>query len=121
MTRLHHVQVACPVGGEDQARAFYGDLLGLAEVVKPTGLAGRGGVWFRGDGYELHIGVEQPFAPARKAHPAFLVDNIDRLARTFADNSIEPAWDENFPDFRRFHVFDPHGNRVEIMGAAPRP
>ena len=74
--RLHHVQVACPRGGEDAARRFYGDGLGLTEVAKPEALAGRGGVWFRsydaegGTVAELHVGVEEPFAPARKAHPA---------------------------------------------------
>ena len=70
MTVLHHVQVTCPPGGEDEDRRFYGELLGLAEVEKPPALAARGGVWFRGEGYELHIGVEDPFVAATRAHPA---------------------------------------------------
>jgi catechol 2,3-dioxygenase-like lactoylglutathione lyase family enzyme len=70
VTGLHHVQVAMPAGREDQARAFYSQVLGLEEVPKPPDLAGRGGCWFRAPGVELHLGVEEPFAPARKAHPA---------------------------------------------------
>ena len=77
MTALHHVQVACPRGGESAVRAFYGDVLRLEEVAKPPQLATRGGVWFRGTGYELHVGVEEPFSPAQKAHPAFLVEDLD--------------------------------------------
>ncbi len=68
--RLHHVQVTCPPGGEDAARQFYGEALGIPEVAKPPALAGRGGCWFRGDGVEVHVGVEEPFSPALKAHPA---------------------------------------------------
>ena len=77
--RLHHVQVACPPGGEDAARRFYADGLGMAEVDKPADLVARGGCWFRayddrGEvAAELHVGVEDPFAPARKAHPALVV------------------------------------------------
>lgn len=115
-TRLHHVQVACPQGGEELVRAFYGQLLGLAEVGKPPELARRGGVWFRGSGYELHVGVEEPFMPARKAHPAFLVDDLDALADLLGAAGHAVTWDSNFPGYRRFHLADPHGNRVEILG-----
>jgi catechol 2,3-dioxygenase-like lactoylglutathione lyase family enzyme len=117
MTRLHHVQVTCPPGGESAVRHFYGHLLGLVEVAKPPVLAARGGVWFRGDDYELHVGVEDPFAPASRAHPGFLVDDVDVLARRLAAAGISVTWDPNFPGYRRFHAFDPHGNRVEILGA----
>jgi predicted enzyme related to lactoylglutathione lyase len=118
MTVLHHVQVACPAGGEDAVRAFYGGLLGLAETAKPPALAARGGVWFRGDGYELHVGVEEPFAPARKAHPAFLVDDLDVVAASLGGAGRQVVWeDDTFPGYRRFHTFDPHGNRVELMAA----
>ncbi len=116
MTVLHHVQVACPKGGEGPVRAFYGDLLGLDEVAKPPELAKRGGVWFRGEGYELHVGVEDPFAPARKAHPAFLVDDLDALAQRLEASGFVVTWDANFPGYRRFHLADPHGNRVELLG-----
>ncbi|MGI8994835.1 MAG: glyoxalase [Nocardioidaceae bacterium] len=116
MTRLHHVQVSCPAGGETAVRAFYGDLLGLVEVAKPAQLAKRGGVWFRGDGYELHVGVEDGFAPAHKAHPAFLVTDVDATAAVLTGAGVDISWDSNFPAYRRFHTHDPHGNRVEILG-----
>jgi catechol 2,3-dioxygenase-like lactoylglutathione lyase family enzyme len=117
MRALHHVQVTCPSDGEQAVREFYGRLLGLDEVAKPPELAKRGGVWFRGDGYELHVGVEEPLVPARKGHPAFLVDDIDDLADRFARQGYDVTWDSNFPGYRRFHLADPHGNRVEILGA----
>ncbi len=121
-TVLHHVQVSCPVGGEADARRFYGDLLGLTEVDKPPVLAKRGGAWFRGDGYELHVGVEEGFMPAGKAHPAFLVVDADALADRLGRAGLEIGWDEDFPGYRRFYTRDLHGNRVEILQArAPRP
>ena len=114
--RLHHVQVSCPEDGEAGVRAFYGGLLGLTEVAKPRELAKRGGVWFRGDGYELHVGVERPFAPAAKAHPAFLVDDLDGCADVLARAGHPVAWDGDLPGHRRFYTRDAHGNRVEILG-----
>lgn len=116
MRALHHVQVACPKEGEGPVRSFYGDLLGLTEVHKPAELAGRGGVWFRGVDYELHVGVEEPFTPARKAHPAFLVDDLDGLAERLEARGHAVTWDGSFPGYRRFHLADPHGNRVELLG-----
>ena len=118
--RLHHVQVACPRGGEDGARRFYGEGLGLAEVAKPAELAGRGGVWFRGDGYELHVGVEEPFVPARKAHPAFLLgadESLDLVAERLRGLGFEVDLSERltFPGYERLHTFDAHGNRVEVL------
>ena len=121
MTVLHHVQVGCPRGSEPASRLFYGGLLGLTEVPKPPELARRGGVWFRGDGYELHVGVEEDFAPARKAHPAFLVADAESIADRLAGAGAEVTWDDNFPGYRRFHTRDPHGNRVEILAIADRP
>jgi catechol 2,3-dioxygenase-like lactoylglutathione lyase family enzyme len=117
LTALHHVQVSCPSSGEAEVRRFYGGLLGLVEVDKPPELAARGGVWFRGDSYELHVGVETPFVPARKAHPAFEVEDVDALAATLATAGCAVEWDTKFPGYRRFHTADPHGNRVEILGA----
>ena len=124
--RLHHVQVACPPGGEDDARRFYADGLGLTEVEKPAELARRGGAWFRWydergvAGAELHVGVEEGFAPARKAHPALVVDDLDAVGTRLTDLGFEVDWTERhtFPGFERFHTFDGHGNRVEVL--APR-
>jgi len=114
--RLHHVQVSCPPGGEDAARALYGEVLGLPEVAKPPVLAARGGCWFRQDGVEVHVGVEQGFTPARKAHPAFLVDDLDAVSERVRRAGLPVAWDDDFPPYRRFHTTDGNGNRVEILG-----
>ncbi len=115
MMRLHHVQVSCPAGGEDAARRFYGDLLGIPEVDKPPVLATRGGCWFRGEAVEVHVGVEDGFAPARKAHPAFLVEDIDDLAARASAAGFPVKWDDDFPGYRRFHTADGNGNRVEVL------
>jgi len=116
--RLHHVQVGCPPGGEDRARAFYRDALGLPEVAKPPLLAARGGVWFRTAEVELHVGVEQPFRPARKAHPALLVDAIHPVADAVAAAGFPVRWDDGYPGYRRFYTADGNGNRVEVLSPA---
>jgi catechol 2,3-dioxygenase-like lactoylglutathione lyase family enzyme len=118
--RLHHVQVSCPVGGEEAARRFYGDVLGIAEVEKPPVLAARGGCWFRAEGVEVHVGVEEPFHPAGKAHPAFVVaaGELDALAVRLRAAGFETRWDDDFPGYRRFYTRDGNGNRVELL--APR-
>ena len=124
--RLHHVQVACPPGGEDVARRFWAEGLGLTEVAKPADLAGRGGAWFRSYAdsgevaAEVHVGVEDPFAPARKAHPALLLDGVAELeaaAARLARLGFEVDWTERhtFPGHQRCHTRDGHGNRVELL------
>ncbi len=112
---LHHVQLAIPPGGEDQCRAFWGGLLGMTELEKPPVLAARGGCWFRGGGLEVHLGVEEPFAPARKAHPGILVRGLQQLADTLADAGVEVTWDPEFPGHDRFYAADPFGNRLEFL------
>ena len=118
--RLHHVQVACPPGGESEARRFYRDGLGMTEVEKPDDLKGRGGAWFRADDAEIHVGVEDPFTPARKAHPALLLGGVAELqavAARLAAGGFEVDWSQRrtFPGFERFHTVDAHGNRVEVL------
>jgi catechol 2,3-dioxygenase-like lactoylglutathione lyase family enzyme len=115
--RLHHVQVSCPPGGEDVARRFYGDGLGLPEVDKPPVLAARGGCWFRGAEVEVHVGVEEGFAPARKAHPAFLVEDLDATGARLEELGfvVDRREEATFPGYRRFHTADGHGNRVELL------
>lgn len=124
------MQVACPRGGEDDARAFYATALGLVEVDKPERLRGRGGAWFRsydaaGDVVaELHVGVEDPFVPARKAHPALVLDDeeaLDRAGARLRTAGFEVVDTERltFPGYVRLHAFDAHGNRVELL-APPR-
>jgi catechol 2,3-dioxygenase-like lactoylglutathione lyase family enzyme len=118
---LDHVQVAAPPGCEAEARRFYGGLLGLAEVGKPAPLRSRGGAWFAlGDGgQQLHVGVEEDFAPARKAHPALAVDDgaLDALAERLVGAGVEVRWDDALPGTRRFYADDPWGNRLELVAA----
>jgi catechol 2,3-dioxygenase-like lactoylglutathione lyase family enzyme len=115
---LDHVQLACPPGGEDAARRFYGEQLGLREIEKPEPLRSRGGVWFEcGASQRLHLGVEEPFAPARKAHPALLVESpaaLEELATRLGDI----RWDADLPGYRRFFTEDPFGNRLELLSKA---
>ena len=117
VTGIDHVQVAAPAGCEAEARAFYGDLLGLEELPKPESLAGRGGCWFAAGTQELHVGVEDPFTPARKAHPSFVVSDLDGLASRLAGAGIDVAYDSLIPGTRRFQTADPFGNRLEFRAA----
>ena len=112
---LDHVQLAMPDGQEHLARAFYSDVLGLTEEPTPANLAARGGVWFRGGGARLHLGVEREFRAARKAHPALIVRGLAELAVRCRDAGFEPVVDEPLPGFDRFYVFDPFGNRLELL------
>ncbi|MCQ1957063.1 VOC family protein [Arthrobacter sp. zg-Y826] len=121
--RLHHVQVSIPKRGEDQARRFYGEALGLTEVDKPPSLAGRGGCWFRafdGEDVVAEIGVESPFVPAKKAHPALMLDSakeLEELGARISTRGFEASWTDRytFVGDERFHCKDPFGNRVEIL------
>jgi len=114
ITGIDHVQVAAPRGCEDEARAFYGTLLGLEEIPKPEPLRARGGVWFRVRGQELHIGVEEPFAPARKAHPGFVVDDLDGVRDRFRAAAVAYEDDDKIAGTDRLFVDDPFGNRLEL-------
>ena len=118
LTGLHHVQLAAPPGMEPEMREFYAGTLGLTEVPKPAALAARGGVWFRAPGIEIHIGVEDGFRPARKAHPGILVRDLDALADRLraAGHQVRP--DDLLPGHRRFYADDPAGNRLEFLQAA---
>jgi catechol 2,3-dioxygenase-like lactoylglutathione lyase family enzyme len=115
---LDHVQLAAPPGCEEAARRFFGDALGLEEVEKPEQLRARGGVWFRCGQQQLHIGVEQEFSPARKAHPAFQVADYDALLVRLREAGIEASADESIPGMRRSFVADPFGNRIELLEAS---
>lgn len=115
---IDHVLLAIPRDGEETARAFYVGLLQMEEVEKPQALAGRGGCWFRSGGAIVHLGVEEPFAPARKAHPAFLVSDLDDLQERL-EHAGYPCTrsDGELPGVRRFHSHDPFGNRIEAQQA----
>ena len=118
---IHHVQVACPEGGEAAERAFYGDALGWVELEKPPILQRRGGCWFRvpgrgGPDGELHVGVEDDFRPALKAHPAIVVD-VDATAAKLQAGGYPVDWadETEIPGRRRFHSRDGVGNRIEFL------
>ena len=113
------MQVAAPVDCESDARAFYGELLGLAELDKPEALRGRGGVWFACGDHQLHVGVTSDFSPATKAHPALRVDQavLDPLAERLTAAGSAVQWDDAIPGTRRFYTADPWGNRVELLSA----
>ncbi|MHC4956655.1 MAG: VOC family protein [Planctomycetota bacterium] len=112
---LDHVQLAMPAGKEDEARAFYAGVLGLAEVEKPEPLRSRGGCWFGGEGVALHLGVEAGFAPARKAHPAFVVADLDAAAARLSAAEAPVIPDSALPGVRRLYTADPFGNRIELI------
>lgn len=112
---LHHVQIAIAPGSEDECRRFYVDVLGMLEIKKPPELAARGGLWVRADTLEIHLGVEQDFRPARKAHPGIRVADLDALAERLTAKGTEVTWDDAFPGHRRFYASDPLGNRLEFL------
>jgi dUTP pyrophosphatase len=104
-----------PGGEEDAAERFYAGVLGLERVPKPKAMKGRGGCWFRGEGIEVHLGVEEPFSPARKAHPAFLVRDLGSLRTRLERDGIQVEEDVQLSGQRRIHTFDPFGNRLEFV------
>lgn len=104
-----------PAGGEDRARTFYAGVLGLAEREKPTHLAARGGCWFAAAGVELHLGVEDPFHPATKAHPALLVDDLSAVRRDLAHHGVAFTPGQPLEGYARGDIRDPFGNRIELM------
>lgn len=113
---INHVQLAMPEGEEEKARAFFIKVLGFTEIPKPPELVKRGGVWFQSESAHLHLGVEDGFHPARKAHPAFIVDDLDAIIKKvqltgYETDTSQPSLD----GYKRAHVFDPFGNRIELM------
>jgi catechol 2,3-dioxygenase-like lactoylglutathione lyase family enzyme len=115
---IDHVQVAAPAGSEPDARRFYGELLGLAEVPKPPALQARGGAWFACGAHQLHVGIAEDFAPATKAHPALRVaaGDLDALADRLTRAGCQVRWDDAIAGTRRFYTSDPWGNRIELVG-----
>jgi catechol 2,3-dioxygenase-like lactoylglutathione lyase family enzyme len=118
---IDHVQLAAPAGCEEAARAFFGGVLGLDEVAKPEGVKASGGVWFRVGAQELHIGLQEPFVPALKAHPSLMVPDeatLQAFAERLAAESIDVQWDHRIEGQPRFYFPDPWGNRVELRSAS---
>jgi len=115
---LDHIQLAMPAGEEALAREFYSGVFGLTEISKPAHLAKRGGVWFEGGALRLHLGVEADFRPAKKAHPAFLVQHLDAMTRHLQRAGIVVVTDEPLEGYHRIYVSDPFGNRIELLEPA---
>ncbi len=115
ITGIDHVQMAMPPGTEDQARSFYSGILGLTELPKPADLAARGGCWFASGAAQVHLGVEQDFTPARKAHPALLVDDLAALVARLARHGITAVPGTRLAGYERCDIADPFGNRIELM------
>jgi predicted enzyme related to lactoylglutathione lyase len=112
---LDHVQIAIPVHGEEHARGFYSGILGFTEIEKPPQMAERKSIWFIAGVVNLHLGIEPDFTPAKRAHPAFVVDGLDAILAACERAGIGTKPDTSFNNFRRVHVFDPFGNRLELM------
>ncbi|MGH2529432.1 MAG: VOC family protein [Actinomycetota bacterium] len=112
---LHHLQLSMPAGQEDAADAFYAEILGMKRIPKPEHLAGRGGCWFGIPDGQFHLGVEDPFSPARKAHPAFLVTGLNELRDRLETEGYEIVYDTQLEGHQRFYTQDPFGNRLELL------
>jgi catechol 2,3-dioxygenase-like lactoylglutathione lyase family enzyme len=113
--RIDHIQLAMPADEEVKARAFYGDLLGMTELPKPPELAKRGGCWFSSGEVQIHLGVEEDFRPAKKAHPALRCRDYEALTAKLRDAGIGVEADDNNPGVTRCYVHDPFGNRIELI------
>ena len=116
---IDHVQLALPPGGESLARHFYEGALGIPEAPKPSHLAARGGCWFESGQLKIHLGVDTDFRPARKAHPALLVEDLSDLILHLRHLGIDVRDDEPLDGFQRVYVDDPFGNRIELMEPDP--
>jgi hypothetical protein len=118
---IHHVQLAAPPGTETELRSFWKELIGFNELEKPPALAKRGGCWFRRGDIEIHVGMEDDFRAARKAHPGLLVTALDVLADRLQAAGYPVSWDADFPGMRRFYTQDPFGNRLEFLDHVAEP
>ncbi|MFW3460132.1 glyoxalase [Streptomyces microflavus] len=115
LAAVDHVQLAAPPGSEGALRAFYAGALGMTEIPKPPVLAARGGCWFAAGPVQLHLGIEQDFRPAKKAHPGLRVTGIVEYAARLETYGVEITWDGDLPGHRRFYAHDPAGNRLEFL------
>lgn len=115
---IDHVQVAIPPGADDAARAFYGGVLGLPEIPKPAPLNASGGVWFVTGATQLHIGGQAGFVPAKKAHPAFIVEDFDGYCALLRTHQVLVRDEAPVAGRRRAGIEDPFGNRIELIEAA---
>jgi catechol 2,3-dioxygenase-like lactoylglutathione lyase family enzyme len=119
ITAVDHVQLAAPPGSQERLRAYYVGVLGMTEIPKPPVLAARGGCWFQAGPVQLHLGVENGFRPAKKAHPGLRVTGIEEYGARLRGLGARVEWDENLPGHRRFYSYDPVGNRLEFLEPVP--
>ncbi|GAA2445813.1 VOC family protein [Streptomyces mauvecolor] len=119
LAAVDHVQLAAPPGSEPQLRTYYADILGMTEIPKPPALAARGGCWFRYGPVQLHLGIEEDFRPAKKAHPGLRVTSIEAYARRLEERGAKVVRDDSLPGHRRFYSEDPVGNRLEFLEPVP--
>ncbi|WP_097885744.1 VOC family protein [Streptomyces sp. st140] len=115
LAAVDHVQLAAPPGSEDALRTFYADALDMTEMPKPPVLAARGGCWFAAGPVQLHLGIEEDFRPAKKAHPGLRVTSIEVYAARLESHGVAVIWDDDLPGHRRFYAHDPVGNRLEFL------
>lgn len=115
ITGLDHIQLAMPAGEEPRARAFFTGVLGMRELPKPESLAGRGGCWFACGAQAVHVGVEADFRPAKKAHPAFLMQDLDAMQARLENMGVQTSSQPPLPGARRIFIEDPFGNRIELI------
>ncbi|MEK5067816.1 VOC family protein [Sporosarcina sp. FSL K6-1508] len=115
LTGIDHIQIAAPSGSEDAARTFYGDLLGMEEISKPENLKRRGGCWFQCGLHEVHIGIQQDFMPAKKAHPGFTVNALEQLKIQLEEADYMISEEPPIEGRSRFFTHDPFGNRIEFL------
>ncbi len=117
---IDHILLAMPAGGEGAARDFYAGVLGLSEMPKPAALVGRGGAWFGNGAVQIHLGVDPEFRPAKKAHPALVVRDLPGYVHRAQAQGCRIADDEPLPGYDRVFVYDPFGNRIELIEPSPR-
>ncbi|MEM9785784.1 MAG: glyoxalase [Pseudomonadota bacterium] len=115
ITALDHIQMALPAGEEDAMRSFYCEVLGMTEIPKPAPLRARGGFWAQAGALQVHFGIDPDFHAATKAHPAFVIDQLDTLANCLEQAGHEIIWDTALPEVRRCFTSDPVGNRIELI------
>lgn len=115
LTGIDHIQIAAPSGSEDAARKFYGELLDMKEIPKPENLKGRGGCWFQCGSHEVHIGIQQDFIPAKKAHPGFTVNALELLKSRLEEADFAVSAEPPIDGRSRFFTHDPFGNRIEFL------
>lgn len=113
--RVHHVSITRPHGSEEQARQFYGDILGLTEIAPPETLSELDLIWFQVGADELHlVGEENPDNGNSGRHFCIEVDDLEALRRNLASAGVAIQLVAPIPGRPRFFCSDPFGNTIEV-------